>query len=261
MTLIWRTGFNGITDPDALNYITAVEAADGQLIEFAVARAVNDFIVGCKLDGTWTAIKAACIMAGARTLAGALVPLVGPAPTNVGFVAGDYNRKTGLKGNGTSKYLNSNRSENADPLSNTHWAVFPTEKALINSAYIGTEYAPNTSLSGCYRASTSPERNYIRIRNINQPGEPITGDINTNQILGASRSSSASYQVRFSNSTQTVTATELAPKAATYRIFAEVTVGFSVARISFYSIGEFLDLALLDARLTTLMNALLTAIP
>jgi hypothetical protein len=58
-----------------------------------------------------TAIKASCILAGARTLAGALVPLAGAAPTNVGpFVSGDYNRKTGLVGDGSTKYLNSNRA-------------------------------------------------------------------------------------------------------------------------------------------------------
>ena len=69
-------------DPDAQSYITAVEAADGQALEVGVRDAINAFVVGCKSDGIWAAIKAACIMAGARTLAGALVPLVGTAPTN-----------------------------------------------------------------------------------------------------------------------------------------------------------------------------------
>jgi hypothetical protein len=36
---------------------------------------------------------------------------------------------------------------------------------------------------------------------------------------------------------------------------------YTDARISFYSIGEALDLALLDARLITLMSALAAAIP
>jgi hypothetical protein len=43
---------------------------------------VNAFVKGCKADGIWSAIKASCILAGADTLAGALVPLVGAAPTN-----------------------------------------------------------------------------------------------------------------------------------------------------------------------------------
>jgi hypothetical protein len=74
----------------------------------------------CKADGTFSAIKAACLLCGARTLAGALVPLVGTAPTNVadGFVSGDYTRggaTPGLKGDGTS-YLDSGRAGDDDPL-------------------------------------------------------------------------------------------------------------------------------------------------
>jgi len=90
-------------DADATTYFAAVEAADGQSLESGVKTAINDFIVGCKADGTWSALKASCILAGARTLSGALVPLAGTAPTNYNFVSGDYNRKTGLVGNGYSK--------------------------------------------------------------------------------------------------------------------------------------------------------------
>jgi hypothetical protein len=64
-------------DPDAAAYLRAVEAADGQALETPVKRAVDDFFKGCKADGTFGALKAACLLCGARTLAGALVPLVG----------------------------------------------------------------------------------------------------------------------------------------------------------------------------------------
>jgi hypothetical protein len=89
------------SDPDALTYLAAVAAADGAPVEVGVAMAVDDFIRGCKADpsGTpgrsnWDAIKASCILCGARTLAGALVPLrdYGPelwdAPTPVIVTAG-----------------------------------------------------------------------------------------------------------------------------------------------------------------------------
>ena len=77
-------------DTDAGNYIQAVEgpAGDNQVLEPAVRQAINNFVVGCKQDGIWSAIKASCILAGARTLNGALVPLVGTAPTNNNFVSG-----------------------------------------------------------------------------------------------------------------------------------------------------------------------------
>jgi hypothetical protein len=106
-------------DADAAAYLRAVEAADGQALETPVKRAVDDFFRGTKADGTFSALKAACILCGARTLAGALVPLAGTAPTNVadGFVAGDYTRggaTPGLQGDGTS-YLDSGRAGKCGP--------------------------------------------------------------------------------------------------------------------------------------------------
>jgi hypothetical protein len=115
------------TDPDAQAYLQAVEAADGQALEFEVARAIDNFVLGCKADGIWNAIKASCILAGARTRLGALTPLVGTAPTSFNFVDGDYNRKTGLVGDGSTKYLDSNRNNNADPQDSKHLFSYFTQ--------------------------------------------------------------------------------------------------------------------------------------
>jgi hypothetical protein len=127
-------------DADAAAYLRAVEAADGQALETPVKRAVDDFFRGTKADGTFGALKASCILCGARTLAGALVPLVGTAPTNVadGFVSGDYTRggaTPGLKGDGTS-YLDSNRQASDDPLNDFHLSVHITEASTLPPACI-----------------------------------------------------------------------------------------------------------------------------
>jgi hypothetical protein len=117
-------------DPDAQAYITAVEAADTQALEVGVKDAINAFVVGCKADGIWNALKAVGILSGARTLPGCLVPLVGAAPTRFGTEGGwNYNRKTGLAANGTDNYIDCNREGNADPENNYHGAVFPTQAA------------------------------------------------------------------------------------------------------------------------------------
>jgi hypothetical protein len=78
------------------------------------------------------AIKAACLLCGARTLAGALVPLVGAAPTNNNFVDADYNRETGLKGNGSTKYLDSGRANNDDPQDDNHNSAFITQSSTVS---------------------------------------------------------------------------------------------------------------------------------
>lgn len=94
-----------LVDADANAYLTAVQTADGQALEPLVRNAITGFVLGCKQDGIWSLLTNTFLFCGARTLAGAIVPLVGPAPTPYNFASGDYNRKTGLKGNGSNKYL------------------------------------------------------------------------------------------------------------------------------------------------------------
>jgi hypothetical protein len=102
-------------DTDAQAYITAVETADGQPLEVGVKVAIDELVVGFKKNTIWSNAVQLILPCGPRTLAGALVPLKGTAPTNSGFVFGDYTRKTGLSGNGSSKYLNSNVLLNSLP--------------------------------------------------------------------------------------------------------------------------------------------------
>ena len=109
-------------DSDALSYINNVEAVEGQQLESGVRQAISDFVAGCKSDGIWNSLVSCCILAGARTLNGALIPLVGTAPLNVNFIAGDYSR-TGLQG-GTSKYLNSNIADSSLPQDDFHMAIW-----------------------------------------------------------------------------------------------------------------------------------------
>jgi hypothetical protein len=59
-------------DPDTRDYGIRVQIADGTVLEPGVVRAYDRFIQGCKQDGNWAAIRAACILAGARTLAGGI---------------------------------------------------------------------------------------------------------------------------------------------------------------------------------------------
>ena len=269
--------FGAAYDADAQTYITAVEAADGQALETGVRDAINAFVVGCKADGIWTAIKASCILAGARTLSGALVPLVGTAPTNNNFVAGDYNRKTGLVGNGSTKYLNSNRADNADPKDNAHMSVYASESgsggADTVQAYIGggVVAAPPDGPAGVSLRA---------ILRANQAGGTVTGTgfymrtgsfegtsaINITGFMGATRNASASYARRSTGTDTTVSVASFTPGSTTLGLFAERRDGsvfgrYSNARLAFYSIGESLNLTQLDSRVSTLITALAAAIP
>ena len=241
-------------DADAAAYIQRVEWADTTPLEATTRIAINNFVVGCKADGTWNAIKASCILAGARTLAGALMPLVGPAPTNFNFVAGDYNRKTGLIGDGSTKYLNSNRNNNSDPQNNQHLACRITTQGTSSLGLFiggGNSYLyRNNAISNLLGLSRggSPEFN------------ASTNSSVDNNFVGITRSLSTSYSYRTKGANTSVTLTSTAPSNADVNIFRYSNASlYTNARIAFYSIGESLDLALLDTRVTALITAIGTA--
>jgi hypothetical protein len=68
-------GTNVPTDTDGLDYLSRMATADGAGLETGVAGAIDRFIKACKTSDIWDSIRASCILAGARSLNGALVPL------------------------------------------------------------------------------------------------------------------------------------------------------------------------------------------
>jgi hypothetical protein len=253
--------FAAAYDPDAQSYITAVEAADGQALEVGVKDAINAFVVGCKADGIWSAIKASCIMAGARTLAGALVPIVGTAPTNFNFVAGDYDRETGLVGDGSTKYLDSNRNNNVDPQDSNHNAVWLSSYTSADQYLMGSgsSNGHNFLLARTHSAFFRNRFSFIGTESRAATGSQFSGG-----LFAASRSSASSVSVTYKQASgqihSAVTTTSASPSNTPMLLFSN-TNALSNCRIAFYSIGESLDLALLDARVTALVSAIGAAIP
>ncbi|MEN9534830.1 MAG: Cyanophage [Verrucomicrobiota bacterium] len=241
-------------DADAVNYLAAVEAADGQTLEASVRKAYDDFFKGCKDDNIWDAIKASCILAGARTLAGALVPLKGAAPTNFNFVSGDYVRKTGLIGNGSTKYLSSNRANNADPQNNKHLSVWRTNLVQAQAALIGNF----TSASGASWIFDGTATNGDTIR-LNQSASVTGLQLQQTGLIAASRSDSSTISARVASGFNTYTAASVTPVSQTLDVFRGVNF-YANARLTFYSIGEAIDLAKLETRVSNLMTDLNTAI-
>jgi len=251
---------NRLFDADARDYIRRVEAADGQPLESQVRGAINSFVIGCKADGIWTAIKASCIMAGARTLSGALIPLAGTAPTNNGFVSGDYDRKTGLIGNGTSKNLNANRNNTDDPQDNKHISAYCTTGNTRDTTrqLIATVTANNTGACSLFTSTTAFSG---RISYGLAPAGIVASGL-INGFQGASRNNSLSVDAYFNNSNNSVSNVSATQISSVTFIFSNgASTFFSNARISFYSIGTSINLSLLNSRTTTLMNTFSSVIP
>jgi hypothetical protein len=246
-------------DPDALAYIAAVEAADGQALEDGVKSAYDQFFKLLKGDGIWSAIKASCILAGARTLSGALVPLVGAAPTSISFVSGDYNRKTGLIGNTSTKYLNTNRAADADPQNNASLAIWVSTPATANNLYYMGALR-TTPTPAVYNQIATNVNFAIRNTGVGAPlNRTGTG------LAGVSRTASNSSNWRWAGATGTSTSASTGTYNGNLFVYGGNVNGAisnrSNGRLAFYSIGESLDLALLDTRVSSLMTALTAAIP
>jgi hypothetical protein len=247
-------------DAEADAYIAAVEAADGQALEPGVKFAIKNFVLCCKQDGIWNAIKASCILAGARTLNGALVPLVGTAPTNFNFVSGDYNRKTGLVGDGSTKYLDSNfqYSTIASNQNNHHLAYW---RAVGDTGTCSMAVNFDTGQNNLILNNSAARSFHSNSSALLAPDvSPQTG------FRGLNRSSASLYSYRGGGRVATATTASVStgtnrPVFVFARNNAGTTDGYGTGRKSFYSIGESLDLALLDARVTDLINAFGAAIP
>ena len=265
MTLVWSPGYTTtFADADVQAYLTAVETADNQALEYPVAVAIDEFVRGCKADGIWTAIKASCILSGARTLAGALVPLAGTAPTNLGpFVTGDYNRKTGLLGDGSAKYLNSGAAINTTcPFNNAHMSVYVTTAASSGTGYIGMDdVAINTGSLGIYRNGTNfngrfqTDSTYSTSRLSSSVG--LVGIARANGSLITFRSNAVTDTISYGSSGSSSSTANVAVFSRDIAYASSRSNG----RLAFYSIGESLDLALLDNRVSTLIAQFGAVIP
>jgi hypothetical protein len=263
---------------DYLDRVTAADVAAGNTsgLEVGVTDGANTFIEDLVNDGLLgvsggvisqaaSVIKASVPMAGARTRLGAMTPLVGSAPTSFNFVDGDYNRKTGLVGNGLDKYLNSNRNNNADPQNSFHLSVYASSasQAAFNNL-IGTRVPDGNESARALHISVQP--NVVGYANFS--GTISIASTFSSGFLGVRRATSTSATLRVAavNIDSTSTSTSVASNSLSIPVFARRTAvstldGYSNARLPFYSIGESLDLAILDARVTALINAYAAAIP
>jgi hypothetical protein len=247
-------------DADARAYISSVQTADGSKLEPAVAKAIDDFVAGCKTDGIWTAIKASCILMGARTLSGALTPLAGPSPTNNGpFASGDYDRKTGLLGNGSTKYLDTGRADNASPQNSNHISAYVSSAPTASGCFIGGGGAVGSAFSQLFGSTTFA----LGPRN-RDSGSTTIGSSALVGFAANSRSASGSHLARVNGASQTVTVDSQSPSANNIFAFARNNNGtagsFLSARLAFYSIGEAIDIALLDTRVSSLYAAISAAL-
>ena len=255
----YAAGFPGLgsqavpTDADALDYLDRMAAADGASVEVGVATAVDAFFADAKELGVFSSLKACCILAGARTLAGALVPVVGDAPAPNGFVSGDYSRTAGLRDSDRTSYLDSGRDGDDDPQNDVSLAVFATSLPTVDPTfYIGD----GNGVAGANAIGATTSNNpFFYARSNSADVDASAGAVG---LIGTSRSTSTGFVGRSGGQSTPYTKTSQTPRTSNVAVFAEGTVlSFkSDATLAFYSIGTSLSLEDLDTAVTNLINRL-----
>ena len=217
--------------------------------------AIDAFIKGCKADGNWNQIKACCIMAAWDGLNGALVPIKGPAPTNVNFVSADYNRITGLKGDGSTKYIDSNRSAAADPQNSYHQVVGVRERRTGdgNAGIIGAGLTA-TGTSHIFDGGGSLA-SALGVRSRTSSPVTIGGDA-TGPFIGAFRKSETNVVIRSGNASVGYSRGSETPIDQNVLVFGRNLSAEYDGRLDFYSIGEDCDEVAFNNRYNALRSAI-----
>jgi hypothetical protein len=192
------------------------------------------------------------------------VPLKGSAPTNNNFVSGDYNRKTGLVGNGSTKFLNTNRLSDADPQDNVHAAVW-VSTAQANTAgalYLG---AGGFNISGSLNVGASATNLNTFYRSRNGTLDEVSATAGSVGLVGLSRDNSSTYNYISGSASGSISRASQSPVALnTYVFTRNVSNAAQLStdgRIAFYSIGESLTLSSLSSRVSALVAAIGAALP
>jgi hypothetical protein len=246
-------------DRHAIGYLRAVEEADGAFLETSVKVAINNLVAGLKSDGLWDAMASTCLLCGPRTLAGALVPLRGDAPTSYGFVEGDYDRQ-GLTGDYTS-YLDTGHAcdQNQD---DEHISLYRLAAGATTQNWMG---GGNYSDANGTFTRLSHYSGYVRPASQGNL-TPYAEATVPSGFAGVSRSGSA-VTVRYNGSDKSQTSSSKSVSGLTSNIAVFAVnyddigvVGYSNQKASFYSAGTSVDLAKLDSHVSAYVTAIGAAI-
>ena len=243
--------------PMTRDYIARLQAVSGHEPAFDAA---NDYLIRelVNLGGAyWDTMGTMTTLVG-KKWEGLLVPLrdgmdVG---TNVNFVSGDFNAKTGLLCDGNKK-INSNRNNNADPQNSQSMGFWRTTSGSIGVGvgFIGVGGGGTAGSSGILQVTNN--QTAFRSRQTGGGGVAFIGwELG---YSGVNRATAENYSYRVSGESFTVTEASQTPHNSPIGVFQRMTSNeFSGStatghRFSLYHIGPALDLATLDSILTEYM--------
>ena len=194
---------------------------------------------------------------------GVTVPLKSTmtALTNNNFVAGDLNQLTGLKGDASTKYLDTGSKFNDFPQNDFSMSCNITEflQETTNGPYLMYQSFGNGVSQIATQNDAGANPNDLIIRCQERTGAFLTDVGNLEDFYGINRTVSTGYSVQYGASSTTVTATSQAPANQIISILGASTQLKSNARMATYHIGPALNLATLRGLQATLLSEIRTA--
>lgn len=173
------------------------------------------------------------------------------------FVSGDWNAVTGLKGDGSTKYVDSNRAADVEGQNDMAIGVLPTVALTTGRALIGVDPT---------RIDFIVSLSFLQTGNRGGSTTIVVNTAGYSKYSANSRALSTEYNRYFNGTLDTVPISSSTPVSSNFYVFAKNDGGPTNhidGRNAFYHIGPNLsgtgELAELDAALTEWKNALASA--
>jgi hypothetical protein len=251
-----------------------VETYDASSLEFEVKKAINRFIIRAKKDGIWQSFTDCFVFVGPKTYNGALkIALYGQNPdewhieNSIGnnFVTGDYDRKLGIKGDGVTKWIRTERVNNTFPTNNHHRAAWVTVPG------VGPIFSGGIDQVGSTYVDWIPGYGGIRHGFVTNQRTTSGQDalVSSGGFVGFNRSDPNYYEYIVPGESGVVYEQSQTPWMEPVEILGasiNQTNNYQVVsrgthRLAFYSHGKSIDLKRLEQRVSQLLTELQAAIP
>ena len=177
-------------------------------------------------------------------------------PTQSNFVAGDLNQLTGLKGDGSTKYIDTGTKFNDCPQNDFSMSVNVTETLLESNS--GNYLAYQSFVDGVSQISSSNDsgvsNNDLSIRCQTRNVNTISDQGSVEDFTGVSRELSTEYLVQYGASSTTITQASQAPANQIISLFGSSSINKTNARFATFHIGRSLDMPTLRGLQNTLIS-------
>ena len=243
---------------EAQNYFDRLDTA-GDTTYTAYKQPLANYIDGLvTLGGAyWDNLESAASFVGVG-IEGVTVPLKSTMPTltNNNFVAGDLNQVTGLKGDGSTKYIDTGTKFNDCPQNDFSMSVNVTETLLESNS--GNYLAYQNFVDGVSQIASSNDsgvsNNDLVIRCQTRNANIISDQGSVEDFTGVSRELSTEYLVQYGASSTTITRASQAPANQIISLFGSPAVSKTNARFATFHIGRSLDMPTLRGLQNTLIS-------